>query len=229
MISDDELRARLAEMDPLPISVPVAPYTSPRTQDLLERVTTTHIDGKSPSNNERRRKFSIVTAAAAAVIALGIVALGVTSGGPTTLTKAKTTLTLKFPGAGTSMQAMGIASDQAASCVPFSVPYLREASMAFAGTVTAVSDSTIPTLSDMTVTLSVDHWYKGGTADIVTLTMMTGHALTPTTWVGVEDGVEFVQGKRYLVTATNGTVNGCGFTMEATPELEKVFAEAFPS
>jgi hypothetical protein len=99
--------------------------------------------------------------------------------------------------------------------------------MAFAGTVTAVSDRTVPTLSDMTVTLRVDHWYKGGTADVVTLTTLTSHALTPTTSAGVEDGVEFVQGKRYLVTATNGTVNGCGFTGEATPELEKAFAEAF--
>jgi hypothetical protein len=229
MISDDELRARLSRIDPLPTSVPVDPYTSPRAQDLLERVMTTQIHDKSQKSTVQRwRKPALLTAAAAAVIALGIVAVGVTSGGPTIHTKVKTTLALKLPGGGTSGQPGGIVSSDAASCVGFSIPYLREMPMAFAGTVTAVSDSNSPTLSDMTVTLTVDHWYKGGTADLVTLTMMTSHALTPTTRIWVEDGVELVQGKRYLVTATNGTVNSCGFTGEATPELEKAFAAAFP-
>jgi hypothetical protein len=220
MISDDELRARLSKMDPLPISVPVDPYTSLRAQDILERVMTTQIHDKNQKNTDQRwRKPALLTAAAAAVVALGIVALGLTSGGPTTPTKAKTTLALKVENSG----------NNAASCIKFSIPFLRDAEMAFSGTVTSVSDSTVPTLSDMTVTLTVDHWYKGGTADLVTLTTMTDHALTPTTFAGVSvDGVDFTQGKRYLVTATNGTVNGCGFTMEATPELEKAFAEAFP-
>ena len=220
MISEDELRARLSQLDPLPISIPVDPYTSPRAQDILERVMTTQIPDRTQKNTDQRwRKPALLTAAAATVIALGIVAVGVTSGGPTTHTKVKTTLALKVANSGNS----------AASCVVFSIPFLRDAEMAFAGTVSAVSDSTVPTHSDLTVTLSVDHWYKGGSADVVTLTMMTSHPLTPTTRIWVEDGVELVQGKRYLVTATNGTVNGCGFTGEATPKLEKAFAEAFPS
>ncbi|HUW77137.1 MAG TPA: hypothetical protein VMV52_00115 [Candidatus Nanopelagicaceae bacterium] len=236
MISDDELRARLSAMDPLPSSVPVDPYTSLKAQSILERVMTTDIHDKTPSDNEGRSKLAIVTAAAAAVIALGIVALGVTSGGPTTSLKAKTTLALKIQGngsAGTSRSTAGSGLSASvygtvASCAVFNVSLLREMPIAFAGTVTAVSDSTIPTPSDMTVTLNVDHWYKGGIANVVTLTALITHALTPTTWTGVEDGIRFVQGKRYLLTATNGTVNGCGFSGEVTPELEKVFAEAFP-
>jgi hypothetical protein len=225
MISDDELRARLSGMDPLPTSVPVDPFTSLRAQSVLGRVMTTQLrDQNQKTTDQRWRKPALLTAAAA-VIALGIVAVSITSGGPTTLTKAKTTLALKIPGGGTSVQAGGTLSARAASCVQFSVSVLREMPLAFAGTVTAV---TIPTLGDMTLTLSVDHWYKGGIADVVTLTTMTGHALTPTTHIWIEDGVEFAQGKRYLVTATNGTVNGCGFTGEATPELEKAFADAFP-
>jgi hypothetical protein len=221
MSSDEDLRARLSKMDPFPTSIPVDPFTSLRAQSLLERVMTTQLQDQTQKTTDGRwRKPALMTAAAAAIIALGIVAVGITWGDRTIPTKDKTTLVLKLPGGGTSLQA--------ASCVQFSVPFLREMPLAFAGTVTAVSDSTVPTLSDMTVTLSVDHWYKGGTADVVTLTTMTGHALTPTTRIWVEDGVEFVHGKRYLVTATNGTVNGCGFTGEATPELEKVFAEAFP-
>jgi hypothetical protein len=41
------------------------------------------------------------------------------------------------------------------------------------------------------------------------------------------DGVSFEQGKRYLVAATEGTVNGCGFSGPATPELQKSYDEAF--
>jgi hypothetical protein len=218
MISDDELRARLSQMDPLPTSVPVDPYTSLRAQDILERVMTTQLHDQNQKNTDQRwRKPALLTAVAAAVIALGIVAVGITSGGPATPTRTKTTLALKVENSGT------------ASCIGFSIPFLKDMPMAFAGTVTSVSDRTVPTLSDMTVTVSVDHWYKGGTADLVTLTTMTDHALTPTTFAGVSvDGVEFIQGKRYLLTATNGTVNGCGFTGEVTPELEKAFAEAFP-
>jgi hypothetical protein len=221
MISDDELRARLTQIDPLPTSIPVDPFTSPRAQDILERIMTTQIpDTREKNSDHRWRKPAFLTSVAAAVIAFGIVVVGVTSGGPIISPQAKTTLALKMPGGSTGVQS--------SSCVVFSIPFLREMPLAFAGTVTSISDNTVPTLSEMTVTLSVDHWYKGGSADVVTLATMTGHALTSTSWTWVEDGIEFTQGKRYLVTATNGTVNGCGFTGEATPELEKFYAEAFP-
>jgi hypothetical protein len=178
-------------------------------------MTTQIHDQSQKSTDQRWRKPALLTAVVAAVIALGIVAVGITSDGTIIPSKPKTALALKIANIGNS----------AASCVVFSVPFLREMPLAFAGTVSSI---TVPTLGDMTVTLSVDHWYKGGTAEVVTLTTMTGHALTPTTRVVVEDGVNFVQGKRYLVTANYGTVNGCS-AMEATSELEKVFAEAFPS
>ena len=166
-------------------------------------------------------KPALLAGVAAVVIALGIALVGVTSEDPITPSIAKTTLALKVANGGVTAGS----ANTAASCVVFNVSFLREMPLAFAGTVTSI---TITTLGNMTVTLSIDHWYKGGSADVVTLTTMTGHALTPTTWVGVEDGVDFIQGKRYLVTATNGTVNGCGSTGESTPILEKAFAEAFP-
>jgi hypothetical protein len=210
MISDDELRARLSRIDPLPTSVPVDPYTSPRAQDLLERVMTTQIHDKSQKSTVQRwRKPALLTAAAAAVIALGIVAISLTSGGPAAPTKAKTTVALKIAGGGTITSS--------ASCIQFSIAFLREVPMAFSGTVTKIDQGT--------VSLAVDHWYRGGTAEIVTLTRLPGGANVE---VSI-DGVSFAQGERYLVTATNGTVNSCGFTGEATPELEKAFAEAFPS
>lgn len=101
------------------------------------------------------------------------------------------------------------------SCVAFDVAILREMPVAFGGTVVATSAGS--------VTLDVDRWYKGGSADQVTIATPDG-----TTSVAL-DGVEFTQGARYLVTATDGNVNTCGFSGPATAELEKAFAEAFPS
>ena len=116
---------------------------------------------------------------------------------------APTTLALQLP-----------APNVMASCIQFSVDVLKDMSPAFAGTVTSVEGDT--------VTIDVDHWYAGGTADTVTLTQPGGSQSIAL------DGVDFRQGERYLVTAAEGTVNGCGYSGPATPDLERAFAEAFP-
>ena len=99
------------------------------------------------------------------------------------------------------------------SCVPFDVKTLGDMPVALAGTVTAADPGK--------VTLTVDHWYKGGNADQVTIAQPD-----PQSSVAL-DGVSFEEGKRYLLTATNGTVNGCGFSGAATPDLEKSYQQAF--
>jgi hypothetical protein len=104
-------------------------------------------------------------------------------------------------------------SDALASCIQFDVAFLRQMPVAFAGTATEVGGGR--------VVLAVDRWYRGGDADRVVLSVpgeQTSVAL---------DGVDFRDGGRYLVTATDGTVNGCGFSGPATPELEDAFARAF--
>ncbi len=42
------------------------------------------------------------------------------------------------------------------------------------------------------------------------------------------EGVEFTVGGRYLVTATDGVVGGCGLSGAYSPELESLFVAAFP-
>ena len=150
------------------------------------------------------RKPAVLAAAAAAVVALGVGAVVAnTGGGSTPAPRAKTVLALKAGDAGG-----GISLN---SCMIFSVDLLRGVPVAFGGTVTEVSSGT--------VTITVDRWFKGGNADVVTV------AVPPqNTSVG---SVEFLKGKRYLVTATEGTVNSCGLTGEATPDFEKSFEEAF--
>ena len=205
-ISDDELRALLSRIDPAPAGLPVDPVTSPRAQELVERAMQT-LD--SPSERDElaprraRRPLLMAVAAAAVLVALvgGFLAFG--GGDRPGQGGHGTTLALSLPPA-----------DTMASCVMFDVQFLAEMPVALAGTVTAME-------ADQ-VTLGVDRWYRGGTADRVTVAVpsqQTSAAL---------DGVDFRQGQRYLLTATGGVVNGCGFSGPATPELERAFDEAFP-
>lgn len=102
--------------------------------------------------------------------------------------------------------------DALASCLPFDVELLRTMSPAFGGTVVELTDSV--------ATVEVDRWYTGGYAEIVEIQYTPGfEALigTPTLEVG----------QRYLITASDGVVNGCGFSGLATPELEAAFEQAF--
>jgi hypothetical protein len=98
------------------------------------------------------------------------------------------------------------------SCVQFDVQFLREMPVALAGTVTALHPGQ--------VTLDVDRWYRGGSADRVTIAVQVNNS-------AALDGVDFREGERYLLTATDGTVNGCGFSGPASAELESAFTEAF--
>jgi hypothetical protein len=200
---DQDLRERLAAIDPVTSAVSTEPFSSLRAQTLLESAMTS-----TTTRTDRRSRRPLL--AAAAVLAIGAAAGGVvlTQGddeGADTLAAPKISVSLSLPGGGaTSM-----------SCMMFDVANLKGMSPAFAGTATEVDGGT--------VTLDVDRWYAGGSADQVVLKQPdagTSAAL---------DGTEFVKGTRYLVTAAQGTVNGCGYTGPATPELEKAFAEAFPA
>ncbi len=98
------------------------------------------------------------------------------------------------------------------SCLPFSLETLAGMPQAFAGTVTAITDNTI--------TLAVDRWYTGGDANTVELTTIAdAQALL--------GGPSYEVGSQYLITASDGAVNYCGYSDAATPELRESFAAAF--
>ncbi|MGY1806698.1 hypothetical protein ACI8AF_04960 [Blastococcus sp. SYSU D00669] len=193
---DDDLRARLARLDPAGPQVPVDPATGLRAAELRERaVQSTDV----PTDLTTRRRPLARLAAAAAVAAALVVALVVGGGG----SREPTTAAFSLP-----------APDAAASCLAFDVAVLRDMPVAFAGTVTAADTER--------VTLDVDRWYAGGEAERVTL------AVPPGQTSAALDGVGFRAGERYLVTAAaDGTVNGCGYSGPATPEVEAAFEEAF--
>ena len=217
-MSDDELRTRLARLDPAPAGSPLDPVASPRAQELVERAMQTSEtqtpDVPAPADElaaRRERRWLLPAVAAAVLVAVvaTVVALsgGALSGGgrvgDTPGGDDPTTLALSLP-----------PSDVAGSCIVFDVALLAQMPVALAGTVTAVEPEQ--------VTVDVDHWYRGGDADLVTIAVHAPNSVAL-------DGVDFRTGERYLITATDGTVNGCGFSGPATPEFESAFDQAFGS
>ena len=108
----------------------------------------------------------------------------------------------------------GEGGDAMAMCMEFDPALLAEMPLAFEGTATAVEGER--------VTLEVDRWFKGGDAAEVAL-------VAPAGLEALIGGINFEEGKQYLVSATDGTVNYCGFSGEATPELRAGFEAAFGS
>lgn len=195
---DEQLRQRLARLDPMPSAAPVDPWTSLRAHELMEHamLTTEH----TPSTPAPTRwRLPALAAAAAVIVGIGAVAMLLERPGDVPAPKV-TTLALQAAG-----------SDASMSCAPFSADVLAAMPVAFGGTVTAVASGV--------ATLDVDRWFKGGTADNVTIT-------TPAADSSI-DAPELVQGRRYLLTAADGALSSCGVGGEATPELEGLFEQAF--
>jgi hypothetical protein len=205
---DDDLRARLAALDPVRTGTASGPLSEPSPAEIQERIMQTidqHTDTQESPGAPRRRTRVLAAAAGLVLLAAaGIAAIVTTTGdgGRAPRTTVPTTIALKVA-----------PSSASSSCLRFDVSILRDMPVALAGTVTDITYET--------VTLNVDRWYTGGTADRVTVTIPDTQ-----TSIGM-DGVQFVNGQRYLLTATNGTLNGCGFSGPFSPELEKAYAQAF--
>jgi hypothetical protein len=102
----------------------------------------------------------------------------------------------------------------AAKCAMPSAETLATFDTAFSGTVTSLDGGT--------ATLEVDQWYAGDEAPVVTVESPSKD---------LQDllmAVDFQEGRTYLVSATDTRVTLCGFTAEQSPELEAMYAEAFP-
>jgi hypothetical protein len=205
-MNDDELRNLLRVIDPVGSSLPNEVADSAAAQRLLEEIMQTSTEtpvAHEPPRRLRRRAWPLagMAAAAAAVVAI---AVGIVVTGDEKDQQVAASLALPNSGA-------------ISSCLAFDVDFLAQMPTAFKATATSVTDTE--------VVLAVDHWYKsqGDQADVVTLQVAAGNTSATL------DGITFVQGETYLVTATEGVVNGCGFSGLATPELEAAFESAFPA
>lgn len=199
--TDDDLRARLARVDPV----------LRMDSDLVEGGTVPDVKrlmAAPPASVRRywvppRRRLALVGATLALLFGAASAIIVTVGGDDPSGPPPQSTLEL-------SLGSPGVTS---ASCLPFSADILRGMPVAFAGTVTGVDAES--------VSLTVDRWYAGGSAPVVSLRTPPGATSAAL------DGVEFRKGSRYLVAATEGTVNGCGFSGEDSPELARAYAQAY--
>jgi hypothetical protein len=199
---DPTLEQRLRDADPLVRRTP----DETRDQDWLREsalsVTT------QPPRSRRPRALVLVAVAAAMVLAAtagGFLLRGGDDGagkghGVTAAAPTVTDLTVG-------------AEDTMAMCIRFSVETLSPMPVAFSGVVSAKSADEI--------LIDVDTLYRGGETDQVRL------SAPDMSMTSLGSSIDFQEGSRYLVTATDGTVNYCGFSGPWTQDLADTFAAAF--
>lgn len=197
---NDPLRDQIRDLDPMHPGVPTESVTTPSSRQRLEHIMST-TETRTTESRTTGRWYAMAAAAAVVVVAL-IGVLTLTGNGDDAPEAV----------AGPPLELSLGEGDALASCLPFSVEILAGMPLAFEGTATAVEGEMI--------TLAVDRWFTGGDAAQVTL-------IGPAGMEALIGGIEFTVGGQYLITATNGTVNYCGYSAPATPELRAAFEEAF--
>lgn len=200
---NDELRNILKSVDPMPSDVPTESVTSPEGRHRLESIMSTETTERTTKPSRTRAPwYAAAAAAVVAVVAVG--AIAISSGD---------SATDEGPVAGPPLELSGGESNVMASCIMVTPEILADVEVAFAGTVTDI-DGEI-------VTLTVTDWFTGGDADSVVITAPSGlEALL--------GSVPFAVDGDFLVSATNGVVNYCGLSGEATSEMQALYSAAFP-
>jgi len=207
----DELRNRIRRLDPMGPDVETRSVSE--TRQMMEDVMST----KTPEHNTTRRSesgartfrpagavtngSSIAIPGPLAPVMAGLVAVAIAA-------------FALLGGASTAplMLSAGESGPALASCLPFSQEILADMEVAFEGTVTGIDGDVL--------TLDVVTWFTDGEAEQVTITAPVGME-------ALIGGISFEVGGNYLVTATDGVVNYCGYTAVATPELRQAFESAF--
>lgn len=196
-MENEDLRSRLQKLDPTASGVEIKSVDEESSQKMLETIMS-----QSVGSEGIRPAWYLMGAAAIAVVAFGAVTL---FGGATSPD------VVASPDDDAIELTVG-AEDTLASCMALTPELLRDVPLAFAGTVTTVEGER--------ATLTVDEWFVGGDATTVSL-------LAPSGFEALIGGIDFEEGKSYLVSAYDGVVNYCGFSGEETPELRAIYDEAF--
>ncbi len=205
----DELRNRLRRLDPMGPGVETRSVQQAR--EMMEAVMSTQTPQTTRRSEGAARRFrpagattsgsSIAVSRPLVPILAGLVAVTIAA------------FALLGGGAPAPLALSAGESDPAlASCMAFSPEILAGMDVALEGIVTDIEGDVL--------TLDVVTWYTGGEADQVTITAPLGmEALIL--------GISFEVGGDYLVSATDGVVNYCGYTDVATPQLREAFESAF--
>jgi hypothetical protein len=202
----DELEARLRRADPARAGAPVRPADAVEAEVLRrtimtnddEIVTATGAGAARPPWRRQPVVLGAVGAAAAAAIVITVVATTADEDDPPSAGE-EPALTFELAPVDQLSQ----------SCVPVADIEPVAGADAFAGTVVA--------LEGRFVVLDATRWYTDGTAERVRLRGADQSVAL--------DGVDFVVGEDYLVTAADDVVQVCGVSGPASPELEALYDE----
>jgi hypothetical protein len=171
--------------------------------DLARQVAS--VDAQPPAR--RRLMAPLAVAAAVTLIVGGVVTATALTGGDNAAGDSAGVATRP------PLKLTAPAPDSASMCIRFSPEILAGMPVAFSGTVASVGADT--------VTLDVDHWYRGGDQSRVEIGRLDDTAVA---LIGIP---AFAVGDRYLVTATDGVVSACGYSAPWSGDLAAVFANAF--
>lgn len=227
-MNDDQLRDRIGRLDPLAHSGPggasIEPIASPEARSLLETVMNTPMPDEHPTTEAHAadhtddrivtggpsgsRRWAMLAGAAAAVAVLAVGAIAMTGGDEPEVADP----TIAQPDESGVLELSSGVDDAMASCLRVDATVIAQNTIAFKGTVTAVD-------ADV-VRLTVDDAYAGVDEQAVTL-------IAPEGMEALTGSVAWEVGAQYLVSAWDGTVNYCGQTGPATPELQAIYDEAF--
>lgn len=221
-MNDDQLRDRIARIDPLGRSetggASTDPITSPEARSLLEDIMNTPLVAGDPETRQPargQRPWWALAGAAAAVVAAVAIGVAVFNGSGDDAPEFAGTTTVAgtaAPGKATVLDLSAGTEDLLASCMVLDPTIVGQAPLAFKGTVTLAEGGVVQ--------LTVDEAYRGVDAQVVTLSAPEGQE-------ALIGGIAWEVGGQYLVTAYDGVVSYCGQTGPATPELQAVFDEAF--
>jgi hypothetical protein len=213
---DPRLRALLAQSDPARTLTPADPQGLARLLlEIQEDTVSNDLDIRTDlpqQTTELRRRGPLAWLVAAAAVAT------IAGGGYAAVSSMQDNGTVEQAGPGTSVDDPVVLTLEAPTTVPAkcAVPtpeLLAGAEVAFAGTVTAIDGDV--------VTFSPTETYAGESADEIEIVGM-GPEIRALT-----GQPEFVVGGTYLVSATDGQMFACGFSGEASPELQNLYDLAF--
>lgn len=228
---DEAVRTRLRAADP---AASLPPVGRDRVRQLLEAtMADDRSDAPAESAPSRRPRWPAAVAAAA-VLVLGGVVVGVTvggddgSGGSASDAPAATDDTETEAGddaspadtAGSPEGDGETALSLTAAAPPRTLRCRMVTAEALAGLETAF-DGTVSEIADGSVTFEVDRWFAGGDVDVVEVLDPPGFR------AALEGPPPFDVGQRFLVTASEGQVTGCGFSAPYSGRLERTFERAF--
>jgi hypothetical protein len=208
-MTDDDLFDRLHASDPAASLPPADPE---RVARLLEDVMSTELttENRETGTHGRGPLTWLVAAAAVMIIAgVGLFAVLNHDEDPAAPPTAKDT-TLTEP---TVTELTAPDTAQPARCMVPNAEVLAQQSVAFDGTVTGIEGGV--------VTLAPATWYAGEPTDLVRIQ-------APSQEVAELLPVNFEEGGRYLVSATDGVMTVCGFSAAYSAELAALYEQAFP-